>query len=59
MKYTLETVRADNTISVLQIFMDGSRIEIGRFFLPSDGRWRKDVDFLDDIVNAYKKRLKK
>ncbi len=55
--YHLETLRCNNEISVQQIFMDGSRIEIARFLLPNDGLWRADVDFLDDIKDAYKKRL--
>lgn len=58
-KYHLTTVRADNTISIIQLFMDGSRREIGRFLLPGDGQWRLDVDFLDDIMKAYDRRLKK
>lgn len=56
--YKLTTVRVKNTISVVQVFMDGSRAEIARFVLPNDGQWRRDVDFLDDIMDAYKKRLK-
>lgn len=57
-KYRFTTIRAVDTISVVQIFMDGSRAEVGRFLLPRDGEWRRDVDFLDDIVAAYKKRYK-
>lgn len=59
MKYNLTTVRNGNTISLLQVFQDGSRTEIARFLLPVDGQWRLDVDFLDDIVGAYKRRLKR
>lgn len=57
--YHLTTVRVENIIYVLQVFMDGSKVEIARFRLPNDGQWRLDVDFLDDIMDAYKKRLKK
>ena len=57
--YHLTTVRVENVIYVLQVFMDGSKTEIARFGLPNDGQWRLDVDFLDDIMDAYKKRLKK
>lgn len=57
--YQLETIRDGNVIYVQQVFMDSSCCVIAMFLLPSDGRWRKDVDFLDDIIAAYKKRLKK
>lgn len=56
---TLSTLRTGNIIYVVQVFMDGSKMEIGRFLLPNDGQWRDDVDFLDDIKAAYNKRLKK
>ena len=39
--------------------MDGSRREIGRFMLVGDGQWRLDIDLLDEIMAAYKKRLRK
>lgn len=57
--YKLTSIREENMIHVVQVFMDGSRQEIGRFLLPNDGQWRLDVDFLDDIMDAYHKRLKK
>ena len=59
MKYELTTVRRNNVVSVLQVFMDGSRREIGRFLLVGDGQWRLDVTFMDDVIAAYKKRLRK
>lgn len=57
--YHLTTLRAGNEIAVIQVFMDGSRMEIARFLLPNDGQWRADVDFLDSIMDAYKARLKR
>jgi len=57
--YKLTSIREENVIHVVQVFMDGSRQEIGRFLLPNDGQWRLDVDFLDEIMDAYHKRLKK
>lgn len=58
-KCCLTTLREGNIIYVVQVFMDGSRMEVGRFALPNDGQWRDDVDFLDDIKAAYNKRLRK
>lgn len=58
-KYELTSIRVQNMISIQQVFMDGSRREIGRFMLVGDGQWRLDVDFLDEIMAAYKKRLRK
>ena len=57
--YKLTSIREENVIHVVQVFMDGSRQEIGRFLLPNDGQWRLDVDFLDEIMDAYHKCLKK
>lgn len=57
--FKLATVRAGNIIFIGQVFLDGSRREIGRFMLPDDGQWRLDVDFLDDIMAAYNRRLKR
>ena len=57
--YHLTSVRIENMIYIGAIFADGSKRELGRFELPNDGQWRIDVDFIDDIVDAYKKRYKK
>lgn len=57
--YKLTTIREANVIHVIQVFMDGSKLEIGRFLLPNDGQWREDVTFLDNIKDAYVKRLSK
>lgn len=59
MKYQLTSIRKGNVVSILQVFMDGSRVEIGRFLLPNDKQWRLDCIFLDDILAAYRKRMKK
>lgn len=58
-KYELTSIRVQNMISIQQVFMDGSRHEIGRFMLPGDNQWRLDIDLLDEIMAAYKKRLRK
>ena len=58
-KYELTSIRVQNMISIHQVFMDGSRREIGRFMLVGDGQWRLDIDLLDEIMAAYKKRLRK
>lgn len=58
-KYELTSIRVQNMISIQQVFMDGSRREIGRFMLVGDGQWRLDIDLLDEIMAAYKKRLRK
>ncbi len=34
-------------------------IEIGRFLLPDDRQWRLDCIFWDDILAAYRERMKK
>ena len=57
MKTKIISFREGNLIHVVQVFMDGSRIEIAQFLLPNDGRWRLDVEFHDDILEAYRKRL--
>lgn len=58
-KYELTSIRVQNVISIQQVFMDGSRREIGRFLLVGDGQWRLDIELLDEIMAAYKKRLRK
>ena len=57
--YKITSIRDGNVRYGIQVSMDGSDREIGRFLLPDDGQWRLDVDFHDDIMDAYKTRLKK
>ena len=57
--YKITSIRDGNVMYVIQVYMDGSYREIGRFLLPDDGQWRLEVDFHDDIMDAYKTRLKK
>lgn len=57
--FHLTTVRSGNVINVLLVSDIGIKETIGQFLLPNDGQWRLDVDFLDDIQEAYRKRLRK
>lgn len=57
--FHLTTIRDRNVISVVMIIDSiGKRDIIGQFLLPSDGQWRKDMTFVDDIQKAYFNRLK-
>lgn len=58
--YHLTTRRYENIIQVWAVFLDGSRREIAIFELPENGiNFRADVEFLDNIMDAYKKRYAK
>lgn len=57
--FHLTSIRDGNVIRIVMIIDSiGKRDIIGQFLLPSDGQWRKDVTFLDDIQKAYYNRLK-
>ena len=57
--FHLTTIRNGNVIRVVFIIDGiGTKEVIAEFLLPSDGQWRKDVTFLDDIQKAYYNRLK-
>lgn len=58
--YHLTTRRCNNLLEIWAVFLDGSRREIAVFELPENGiNFRADVEFLDNILDAYKKRYAK
>lgn len=57
--FHLTSIRDGNVIKIVMIIDSiGKRDIIGQFLLPSDGQWRKDMTFVDDIQKAYFNRLK-
>ena len=58
--YHLTTRRYGNILQIWAVFLDGSRREIAVFELPENGvNFRADVEFLDNVLDAYKKRYAK
>ena len=54
-----KSVRQNNIIGLMMIYPDGHPRNVLMAELPMDGDWRADVDFYDEIEQAYKKRLRK
>lgn len=57
MAIRLKSVRQNNIIGLMMIYPDGHPRNVLMAELPMDGDWRADVDFYDEIEQAYKKRL--
>ena len=54
-----KSVRQNNIIGLMMIYPDGHPRNVLMAELPMDGDWRADVDFYDEIEQAYKKRLRR
>lgn len=54
-----KSIRENNIIGLTMIYPDGHERNVLFAELPMDGDWRADVDFYDEVEQAYKKRLRK
>jgi hypothetical protein len=54
-----KSIRENNIIGLTMIYPDGHARNVLFAELPMDGDWRADVEFYDEIEEAYKKRLRK
>lgn len=59
MGISFKSARKDNIIGMDMIYPDGHSRIVLMAELPIDGDWRADVDFFDEVENAYKKRLRR
>ncbi len=59
MGISFKSARKDNIIGMVMIYPDGHPRTVLMAELPIDGDWRADVDFFDEVENAYKKRLRR
>lgn len=59
MGISFKSARKDNIIGMDMIYPDGHSRIVLMAELPMDGDWRADVDFYDEVENAYKKRLRR
>lgn len=59
MGISFKSARKDNIIGLTMIYPDGNSRIVLMALLPMDGDWRADVNFYDEIEQAYKKRLRK
>lgn len=54
-----KSVRQGNIMGLVMVYPDGRTRNVMYAELPMDGDWRADVDFYDEIEQAYKKRLRR
>lgn len=59
MGIAFKSARDNNVLGLIMIYPDGHPRTVLMAELPIDGDWRADVDFFDEIENAYKKRLRR
>ena len=59
MGISFKSKRENNIIGLDMIYSDGHPRTVLMAELPMDGDWRADVDFYDEVEQAYKKRLRK
>ena len=57
MRIGFRSIREGDILGMLLVFPDGSTQNVIMARMPSDGDWRADVEFYDNIEKAYKKRL--
>ena len=59
MGISFKSARENNIMGLVMIYPDGHPRTVLMAELPIDGDWRADVDFFDEVENAYKKRLRR
>lgn len=59
MGISFKSARENNILGLVMIYPDGHPRTVLMAELPVDGDWRADVDFFDEVENAYKKRLRR
>lgn len=59
MGISFRSARDNNILGLVMIYPDGQPRTVIMAELPMDGDFRADVEFYDEIENAYKKRLRK
>lgn len=59
MGISFKSARKDNIIGVDMIYPDGHSRIVLMAELPMDNDFRADVEFYDQVENAYKKRLRR
>lgn len=59
MGITFKSGRQNNIVGMDMIYPDGHPRTVLMAELPMDGDWRADVDFYDEVEQAYKKRLRR
>lgn len=59
MGISFKSARDNNVLGLVMIYPDGQPRTVLMAELPLDGDWRADVEFFDEIENAYKKRLRR
>lgn len=57
MKLRYKSIRQQNIIGLQIIYPDGTSNIVAQVMVPMDGDWRADVEFYDDLVKIYKKRI--
>ena len=59
MGISFKSARDNNILGLVMIYPDGQPRTVLMAELPLDGDWRADVEFFDEIEQAYKKRLRR
>lgn len=59
MQIRFKSIRESNIMDVNMVYPDGHPRTVLMAELPMDGDWRADVEFYDEIEQAYRKRLRK
>lgn len=59
MGISFKSARQNNILGLLLVYPDGHQRNVLMAELPMDGDWRADVEFYDEIEQAYRKRLRK
>lgn len=57
MGISFKSARQNNILGLLLVYPDGHQRNVLMAELPMDGDWRADVEFYDEIAQAYRKRL--
>ena len=59
MGISFRSIRDNNLLGLVLIYPDGQSRTVIMAEMPMDADFRADVEFYDEIENAYRKRLRK
>ena len=59
MTFNFKSLLEGNHLGLVLIYPDGTPKLVAEVLLPSDGDWRANIGFYDDLEEIYRKRLRR
>lgn len=59
MKVDITSIKRGDVVYIVLIYQNGHKQIVGQYLLPHDGQFRLDIAFNDEVLKAYRNRIRK